>query len=269
MPLVKLKPRFLEKVWGSERLEPWFQNTGAKIGEVWFEGSGDLPLLVKFLFTSDKLSVQVHPDDVYAAEHHHSRGKTEMWHVLAAQPGARIAAGFREPVPAERLQAAALSGKIEELLAWHEARPGDTFFIPAGTVHAIGAGLTLCEIQQLSDVTYRLYDYGRPRELHLDHALAVSRREPHSARAAASPEAGGEQLVSCQYFTVTRYRISGAMQFSNVPDLVIAIDGEGSIAGDDIRSGEVWYAAPGTNPFEVTGNLTLLGVSRVGKSDTH
>ncbi len=268
MPLVRLKPRFLEKVWGSEHLEPWFQDTGAKIGEVWFEGSGDLPLLVKFLFTSGKLSVQVHPDDVYAAKHHSSRGKTEMWHVLAAEPGASIAAGFREPVSADRLQAAALSGEIEELLAWHEARPGDTFFIPAGTVHAIGAGLTLCEIQQLSDITYRLYDYGRPRELHLDRSLAVSALKPHAARI----EPTGEELVSCEYFTVTRYHVSGTIDFPrpaeapSLPDLLIVIDGAGTIGSDPIRSGEVWYAAPGTNPFAVTGTVTLLGVSGIGKS---
>jgi len=266
--LRRLKPRFLEKVWGSEHLEPWFRSTGAKIGEVWFEGSGELPLLVKFLFTSGKLSVQVHPDDAYAAQHHNSRGKTEMWHVLAAEPGARIAAGFRQPVSAEELRAAALSGEIEELLAWHEARPGDTFFIPAGTVHAIGAGLTLCEIQQLSDVTYRLYDYGRPRELHLDQSLAVSRREPHSARVQASIEAGGEELVSCEYFKVTRHEIAGTIQFPrplgpSVPDLVVVIDGAGTIGGNLVHSGEVWYSAPGTNPFEVTGRLTLLGVSSI------
>jgi mannose-6-phosphate isomerase len=264
----RLKPRFLEKVWGSEHLEPWFPNTRAKIGEVWFEGSGELPLLVKFLFTSGKLSVQVHPDDAYAAKHENSRGKTEMWHVLAAEPGACIAAGFREPVSAERLRAAALSGEIEELLAWHEARPGDTFFIPAGTVHAIGAGLTLCEIQQLSDVTYRLYDYGRPRELHLDQSLSVSRREVHSARVPSRKQAQGEELVSCEYFKVTRHQCSGTIEFPHPPDLLIAIGGEGNIGGDVMSSGEVWYSAPGTTPFGVTGKLTLLGVSSIGKSDT-
>jgi mannose-6-phosphate isomerase len=269
MPLERLRPRFLEKVWGSERLEPWFRDTGSKIGEVWFEGSGDLPLLVKFLFTSGKLSVQVHPDDPYAAKYHQSRGKTEMWHVLAAEPGARIAAGFREPISAERLRAAALSGEIEELLAWHEARPGDTFFIPAGTVHAIGAGLTLCEIQQLSDITYRLYDYGRPRELHLEPALAVSTREPHRAKVRAREG----PLVSCEHFTVTRHEISGAnaspgrIQFPHPPDLLIVIDGEGHIGGEAVRAGEVWYdSSPGGNPFEVAGRLTLLGVSRTRKS---
>ena len=267
MPLARLKPRrlkpsFVERVWGSERLEPWFTSPHQRIGEVWFEGSDDLPLLVKFLFTSGKLSVQVHPDDAYAAKHHNSRGKTEMWHVLAAEPGAQIAAGFREPVSSEHLRSAALSGEIEELLTWHEARPGDTFFIPAGTVHAIGAGLILCEIQQLSDITYRLYDYGRPRELHLDHSLAVSRREAHAARVAASPaEGSGAALVSCEHFTVTRHEIDGTIQFQNPPDLLIAIEGEGHVGGEPIRSGEVWYSPAGTSPFEVAGRLTVLGAT--------
>jgi mannose-6-phosphate isomerase len=261
--LRRLKPRFLEKVWGSERLEPWFPSTGAKIGEVWFEGSDKLPLLVKFLFTSEALSVQVHPNDAYAGKHHNCRGKTEMWHVLAAEPGARIAAGFREPISEKHLRAAALSGEIEELLAWYEARPGDTFFIPAGTVHAIGAGLTLCEIQQLSDITYRLYDYGRPRELHLEEALAVSIREPSSDRV----EPQGGSLLACEYFKVTRHECSGTIHFLHPPDLLIVIDGTGHIGGDDIRSGEVWYAPPGTTPFEVRGKLTLLGASSVGNSD--
>ena len=167
----RIEPRFLEKIWGSTRLEPWFRNRDQKIGEVCFDAD---PLLIKFIFTAEKLSVQVHPADDYARLHHNSRGKTEMWHILAAEPGAQIAAGFRRPITSDELDAAARSGEIENLLQWFDARPGDTFFIPAGTVHAIGAGLTLCEIQQHSDITYRLYDYGRPRELHLDRAIAVS-----------------------------------------------------------------------------------------------
>ncbi len=230
--LRRLQPRLLEKVWGSTQLEPWFRSTGAKIGEVWLEGSGEFPLLVKFLFTSAKLSVQVHPGDAYARKHHNSLGKTEMWHILAAEPGAKIAAGFRKPVSAEGLRRAAVSGEIENLLAWHEARPGDTFFIPAGTVHAIGAGLTLCEIQQFSDITYRLYDYGRGRELHLEEALAVSVREPYQARV----DRHEGLLVSCEYFTVTRYQSAGAIEFIPSPDLLIAIEGEGQ-AGSDRESG--------------------------------
>lgn len=262
MPLERLTPRFFEKVWGSERLEPWFPNRPDKIGEVWFEGPGqlELPLLVKFLFTSGKLSVQVHPDDEHAAQHHSSRGKTEMWHVLAAEPGARIAAGLRETVSEEHLRGAARSGEIEELLAWHVASRGDTFFIPAGTVHAIGAGLVLCEIQQRSDITYRLYDYGRPRELHIDQSLAVARREPHFARA----QAKGEELVSCEHFTVGRREIAGASRLVCPPDrftLLIVIQGDGALNEDPVRAGQVWYAPPGTTPIRVTGRCTLLWAS--------
>jgi mannose-6-phosphate isomerase len=271
MPLELLTPRFLEKIWGSEHLQPWFPNTavktGAKIGEVWFEGPGplELPLLVKFLFTSAKLSVQVHPDDAYAAQHHASRGKTEMWHVLAAEPGARIAAGFRQPVSAEHLRTAARTGEIEDLLAWHAAAPGDTFFIPAGTVHAIGGGLVLCEIQQRSDITYRLYDYGRPRELHIEQSLAVARREPHSARV----DALAEELISCNHFTVGRRAIQGSGEFGPPPAdfvLFIVIQGEGAFSegtpeAHPVRAGQVWYAPGGTPPFVVSGKVTLLWAS--------
>ncbi len=152
---------------------PWYLNSAQKkIGEVWFEA--DLPLLVKFVFTSERLSVQVHPNDEFAAAHENSRGKTEMWYVLRADPGARLAIGFREAISRERLRESALSGEIEQLLNWIEVQAGDAFFVPAGTVHAIGGGLALCEIQQHSDITYRLYDYGRPRELHLDKAMQVA-----------------------------------------------------------------------------------------------
>lgn len=259
MPLQQLKPRFLEKVWGSERLEPWFDSHGKKIGEVWFEGP-ELPLLVKFLFTSEKLSVQVHPDDTHAAKHHQSRGKTEMWHVLAAEPGACIAAGFREPLSADRMRETALSGEIEQLLAWHEASPGDTFFIPAGTVHAIGGGLVLCEIQQFSDVTYRLYDYGRPRELHIEQSLAVSQRVPHAARV----EAVSEELISCAYFTVGRREVRGHSQFAASPHrfaLLIVLTGDGQFEDTRVHAGEVWYLPPGNTPIGVAGDLTLLWAS--------
>ncbi len=187
---------------------------------------------MKFLFTTEKLSVQVHPDDAYAARHHNSRGKTEMWHVLAAEPGARIAAGFREPV-SRGTSACRGALRRNRRICWTgtRPRPGDTFFIPAGTVHAIGAGLVLCEIQQHSDVTYRLYDYGRPRELHLDHALAVTRREPHAAR--QTPLGG--QLVSCPYFTVVRKRIEASTQLPPRPggfELLIVTDGQGWIGAE-------------------------------------
>jgi mannose-6-phosphate isomerase len=237
----RLTPRFLEKVWGSTHLEPWFPNSQKKIGEVWFEGE-NLPLLVKFLFTTEALSVQVHPE-----------GKTEMWHVLAAEPGARVAAGFREPISKERLRASSLSGDIENLLEWHDARPGDTFFIPAGVVHAIGPGLTLCEIQQYSDVTYRLYDYGRPRELHLDQGVAVSRLGPHPARQSAREGV----LVSCPFFTTEKHRVDGEWR-CEVGRMIILLDGMLNIGGQPSRAGEAWYAKPGSAAAGVTGHATIL-----------
>src|SRR5271169_5813357 len=255
--MTQLTPSFKEKVWGSTRLEPWFPNSDRKIGEVWFEGVDDLPLLIKFLFTSEKLSVQVHPNDDYARAHHHSRGKTEMWHILAAEPGAKIAAGFRAPISAEKLKASALSGEIEDLLAWHDARPGDTFFIPAGTVHAIGSGLVLCEIQQNSDVTYRLYDYGRPRELHLDDASAVSARTSY----AALQKQEGEVLVKSEYFTTSKFAVGSPRQYgpaAGVFELLIVIHGNGSLAGQETKAGEAWYIPAGTAPFELAGQMTLL-----------
>ena len=235
--LTRLTPRLVPKVWGSKHLEPWFPDASEKIGEVWFEAAEPLPLLVKFLFTTEPLSVQVHPE-----------GKTEMWHILAADPGAKIAAGFREPITEERLRASALSGEIEDLLQWFEARPGDTFFIPAGTVHAIGAGLTLCEIQQHSDITYRLFDYGRPRELHLDEGARVSKLGPHAARSAREGV-----LVSCAFFTTEKLRVDDRV--SRNARIVILLDGTLKIDGQTALAGEVWYT---DEAIELAGEATVL-----------
>jgi mannose-6-phosphate isomerase len=257
MPPRRLAPSFLEKVWGSTRLEPWFPDSQKKIGEVWFENVPGLPLLIKFIFTSEKLSVQVHPGDDYARKHHDSPGKTEMWHILAAEPGAKIAAGFRAPLSADQLEAAARSGAIEELLDWFDAHPGDTFFIPAGTVHAIGGGLVLCEIQQNSDVTYRLYDYGRPRELHLEPALAVSARTAY----AALQQPKDNVLVASQYFTTSKLAIDSPVRhLPTTEELLIAVQGTGSIDGHPAKAGETWHVAEGTASFEIAGKMTLLRV---------
>jgi len=163
---VRLTPSLRPKVWGKKRLAPWFPDSDSdsdqKIGEAWYLCDRELPLLVKLLFTSERLSVQVHPDDGEDGP----RGKTEMWHILDAEPGASIAIGFREPISRQRLLDSTRTGEVEALLNWMPVKPGETYFVKAHTVHAIGAGIVLCEIQQNSDVTYRLWDYGRPRELH-------------------------------------------------------------------------------------------------------
>jgi len=253
----RLTPEPLEKVWGSTDLEPWFPNQAKPTGEVWFTGVPDSPLLIKFLFTAAKLSVQVHPGDAYAQLHHGSAGKTEMWHVLRAAPDARIAAGFREDISERQLREAARTGEIVELLQWYDARVGDTFFIPAGTVHAIGEGLVLCEIQQNSDVTYRVYDYGRPRELHLDHAANVSRRGPHAAR--SRPQ--GTRLASCEYFTTDRILVAGTLSHrpeQGSREWWIVLEGSLEIGGQPARTGDVYYVPSDQLVLDLSGEAVLL-----------
>lgn len=257
MTLRKLEPCFYERVWGTRSLAPWFpqaisgSSSTHPIGEVWFR-TEEIPLLVKFLFTTQNLSVQVHPGDEYARKHHNSLGKTEMWHVLAAAPGAKIAAGFRHQVTAVQARAAAVSSEIEQLLAWHDAAPGDTFFIPAGTVHAIGAGLTICEIQQLSDVTYRLYDYGRlgldgkPRELHLGHGFAVSDLSPSAARTS----------LPVRNACFVTEQIAGSVP-PHDSQILIVLTGEGAIGDTPTRMGEVFFASL-SDSLPVRGNLQVL-----------
>ena len=205
MKIRRLDSRALEKVWGTPDTEPWYPHGTAKTGEVWFVAPEEPRLLVKFLFTSEKLSVQVHPSDSDSGP-----GKTEMWHVLRAGPEASLALGFVRPLSHDEARAAAVSGEIERLLRWYPAHPGDTFFVPAGTVHAIGAGIALCEIQQYSDVTYRLYDYGRPRELHLDAALAVADLGCHPGATAPVDLGDGRRLLAeCPYFRTESLSIDG------------------------------------------------------------
>jgi mannose-6-phosphate isomerase len=251
----RLRPRFLEKVWGAYSLKPLFAGKGKRIGEVWLEGpAGEpLPLLIKFLFTTDKLSVQVHPNDEYAAKHHDCPGKTEMWHIVAAAPGAKLAVGFREAISPERLRAAVsdpTSNEVETMLDWREARAGDTFFIPAGTVHAIGAGLVLCEVQQQSDITYRLYDYGRPRELHLEHGVAVS--DCGAADAHVAEREG--VLVDGQYFKVSL--LKSRRKTKTRAQYAMILRGRGTVNGKRTRAGEAWSSP--SHRFMVDGSMDIL-----------
>lgn len=257
----RLPPSFHEKIWGTTELEPWFPNTDRKIGEVWFPAE---EILVKFIFTSERLSVQVHPDDEQARQFGYAAGKTEMWYILRAGPGASIALGFREPISRERMREAALSGEIEQLLDWKPARPGDTFFTPAGTVHAIGPNLALCEIQQNTDITFRLYDYGRPRELHLEQALAVARGEPHPGPSQPVPlEEGVWLLARCPYFVTELWELDRSRDWPILADryqLLVVIEGQGTIAGQPCRPGELWRVPAAAEPFgvEPRNQLRLL-----------
>ena len=172
---MKLARHYVEKPWGRTELPAAFDApAGKRIGEVWFEGGPDLPLLAKYIFTSERLSIQVHPDDDQARARGLKQGKSECWLIVDAEPGAVLGLGLKREVSKDELRAAALGGSIEELMDWRPVAAGDFVYVPAGTIHAIGAGISLLEFQQNSDVTYRLYDYGRPRELHLDDGLDVS-----------------------------------------------------------------------------------------------
>jgi mannose-6-phosphate isomerase len=238
-----------EKVWGSPLTEPWYRNPERRnIGEVWFAAAPAVPLLVKLLFTSERLSVQVHPNDDYGWKHENSRGKTEMWHILRAEPEARVATGLREPVTRDELKQACLSGDVVDMLDWVPARKGDTFFIPAGTVHAIGGGVTLCEVQELSDVTYRLYDYGRPRELHLERGLEVAMLSPRDARAGRDGV-----LVECEHFLTTRLEVRGAVECTARAknSIYVALEGVGTIGGLEFGPGDGFEVAAGAAGFEI------------------
>jgi mannose-6-phosphate isomerase len=208
--------------------------------------------------------VQVHPDDEYARIHHASLGKTEAWHVLDAAAGATLGLGFTRTLGRDEAIEAARSGAIEHLLDWRLTRSGDTWLVPARTVHAIGAGVTVMEVQENSDVTYRLFDYGRPRELHLDHGFAVADLGPYqvrNARAALGP--GRDRLTACPYFTMERWIVHGPVSFTPGQPfyhLAVIAGGRGRVAGRETRQGDVWLVPAGADAFtiELEGGTLLL-----------
>ncbi len=229
---VRLERKLVERPWG---------------GELWFAAQEELPLLIKFIYTHQALSFQVHPGDAYAAAHHKSRGKTEMWYIVSATPDARIALGFRESITKERLREASESGEIQELLNWISPQPGDAFFTPAGTVHAIGAGIELWEIQENSDITYRLFDYGRGRELHLDHGVKVTNTECSDPGPVKMP-------VCCEFFCTEQVTFDQSIEYQPDParwQLLICVHGHGAIAGEPFEEGQVWLIPGGSAPFEL------------------
>jgi mannose-6-phosphate isomerase len=220
---------------------PFFNDGAGQIGEIWFadEGTEPLPLLAKYLFTSEKLSIQVHPNDDQARARGLSSGKSECWLVLDAEPGAVLGIGTTRPLSPEELETAALDGSIEALMDWKPVKRGSFYYIPAGTVHAIGAGVSLIEVQQFADVTYRLYDYGRPRELHLDDGVAVSDARPYDDPRAYEVDFSIDRiLVDGPLFRVklghgsTRIDGSGAALILPLSGTVTADNGVTAVAGN-------------------------------------
>ena len=252
MSAVRLATKYVEKPWGRTSLPDAFpEGGGRRIGEVWFDGPEGRhpPLLVKYIFTSEKLSVQVHPDNAQGRARGLPGGKSECWLILDAEPGATLGMGTLEPLDADTLRAASLDGRIERLMDWKPVRAGDFFYIPAGTVHAIGAGVTLVEVQQNVDVTYRLYDYGRPRELHLDDGVAVSRAEPYR-RAAVNVAHRGEAMLlgpgEAPFVLALETLPAGATTIGGTGmHWFVPLAGEGLIDGARWEAGQCWLVEHG------------------------
>jgi mannose-6-phosphate isomerase len=184
MAIEHARAHALPKPWGVVDLRPWSnaRHDDGAIGEIWYERPGrdaaDPLLLLKLLFTNQPLSIQVHPDDAFAHSIGLPSGKTEAWYVLSAAPDAKVALGLNRRLTPQQLREAIDDGSISDLVVWQTVSPDDVIFVPAGTIHAIGAGLVIAELQQRSDVTFRLFDHGRHRELHIESAIAVANSGP-------------------------------------------------------------------------------------------
>jgi mannose-6-phosphate isomerase len=262
MSAVRLATKYVEKPWGRNDLPGAFPDgAGRQIGEVWFDGPEGRhpPLLVKYIFTSERLSIQVHPNDAQGRDRGLDGGKSECWLILDTQPGATLGMGTLRPLSGDELRDTSLDGGIEQLMDWKPVAPGDFFYIPAGTVHAIGAGVTLVEVQQNVDVTYRLYDYGRPRELHLDDGVAVSIPEPYARPAtniAAIDDADlldtGEAPFNLRLATLAEgeHRIG-----DDADSWFIPLTGNGRIDGAAWEAGQCWLIESGAD-------LSVSGASR-------
>lgn len=274
----RLQPRFVARVWGCRDLRPWYDRPeetmprGDPIGEVWLTGDDCLvetgphagqslaavfaaapasmlgpaasapgsPLLVKVIFAREKLSVQVHPDDAMAHKYGQPNGKTECWYTLAAEPGAQIACGLKPGVTLDRVRQGIASGTLEESLALFPVEKGDMIYVDAGTVHAIWPGAVILETQQYSDVTYRMYDYGRPRKLHIEKSLEATRLHTRAGKVPARPAADRTTLIDSDYFRVERLPVGGSRASSTLPApaepaqnlaYLFAADGQARIAG--------------------------------------
>lgn len=315
MDVIRLKPALKDIIWGGKRLKNEFgyDFEGDKIAEAWvisahpsgqsravggrFDGreladilaenprflgekcdkSRPFPLLVKFIDAARDLSIQVHPDDAYAAANGGGYGKTEMWYVMDAEPGAGIYFGFSRQVSPAEFSAAVADGSVCSLLNRVECKKGDVFLIPAGTVHAIGAGLLICEIQQSSDTTYRIFDYnrpgadGKPRQLHIRQASECADYTP--IRPDGSPMGKAEiksgmsvtPLTRCGYFDVKRMSCDGkGIVFCGEDSFMLAAVTEGSgrlrCGGEEIafEKGDGLFIPAGSGSCEITGQAELV-----------
>ncbi len=277
----RLAPYFRTRPWGFQDLAPWydFHTDGEPIGEVWLTGEmcladtgplkglslaeitrqqrstllgtgvreKDFPLLVKVLFPKEKLSVQVHPDDALAQQYGEPRGKTECWYALDAQPGAEVALGIRPGVTVEQAKAAVHDATLESLLEMVPVQKGDLILVAAGTVHAMGPGVVVLETQQTSDLTYRMYDYGSARELHLEKSFAAMRLKTAAGKVAPQSVDGHTLLIDERYFRIERWPIR--------PGTGLAlVDPQSVVQMLFLETGRIRISGEGFTPFAVERN---------------
>jgi mannose-6-phosphate isomerase len=243
--------QIVRKPWGVADLQPWsgIDGSGEAVGELWFQRPDrDAPvpaLLLKLLFTSEPLSIQVHPDDAFARSIGLPNGKTEAWYILSALPDARIAVGLKRRLTPQQLRASIKDGSIAGLAQWRPARRGDVVFVPAGTIHAIGAGIMLAEIQQHSDATFRLFDYGRQRELHEDSAVAVSDAGPAQTQVTARRLSHERwALIASPHFVLERVNLPANSTWTlsaNKETWVLVIEGLAKIGATNTTVGDVIF----------------------------
>lgn len=240
------------KPWGVADLHPWssIEVCGDPVGELWFQrvdANAPVPaLLLKLLFTSEPLSIQVHPDDEFARSIGMPNGKTEAWYILSATPDAQVAHGLKRQLTPQQLRAAIRDGSIAALAQWRPVTKGDIILVPAGTIHAIGAGIVLAEIQQRSDTTFRLFDHGRQRELHEESAVAVSdagpsQTQPGSRRLSAARTA----LIASPHFVIEQIDLQANSSWTLNADQetwILLTEGRARIGLIDVSVGDAVFA---------------------------
>lgn len=269
MPIERASVRVAHKPWGRSDLKPWSRIDGRHdaVGELWFERAAKeapIPaLLLKLLFTSAPLSIQVHPDDTFARAMGMPNGKSEAWYIVSAIPGAQVGVGLKQPATPEELRAAIRDGSIVELVHWRPVAKGDVIFIPAGTIHAVGAGIVLAEIQQNSDATFRLFDYGRSRELHEDSGVAAAEAGPIQAQGEPFRlTAARTVLIASEHFVLERVDLAGGSNWALLAEpetWMLALDGHATIGPAALSVGEAIFAADSRAGIEVgTNGLTAL-----------
>lgn len=303
---LKLKPATKDYIWGGNKLKTEFNIESDKkiLAEAWelathkdgnsivlngeFKGKtlaealenlgfdSECPILIKLIDAKDNLSVQVHPNDEYAQRVENSKGKTEMWYIVDCEEGAALTYGFTKDITKEEFANHIKNNTLTDVLNKVPVKKGDVFFIEAGTIHSIGAGMLIAEIQENSNITYRVYDFGRvgtdgkPRELHIDKAIEVTnlnKLQNSDFKATTVKKNGYSEtlLAQCNYFTTTKFEITDNIEFkkdNNSFNSILIIDGTGVLKfnGDEIdfSKGDSFYIPQGMGDYSLEGNTTII-----------